>query len=30
KKDKVLLFRNKDIVEYALYVKKKWSTIYGA
>ena len=29
-KDKVLLFPRKDIVESALYVKKKWGTIYGA
>ena len=29
-KDKVLLFRRKNIVESALYVKKKWGTTYGA
>jgi hypothetical protein len=30
KKDKTLLFRRRNIVESALYVKKKWGTIYGA
>jgi hypothetical protein len=29
-RDKILLFRRKNIVESALYVKKKWGTIYGA
>jgi hypothetical protein len=28
-KDKTLLFRRRNIVESALYVKKKWGTIYG-
>jgi len=28
-KDKVLLFPRRDIVESALYVKKKWGTLYG-
>ena len=29
-RDKTLLFRKKNIVESALYVKKKWTTIYSA
>jgi len=29
-KDKALLFRRKNIVESALYVKKKWGTLSGA
>ena len=29
-KDKALLFRRRNIVESALYVKKKWGAIYGA
>ncbi len=29
-KDRALLFRRKGIVDLALYVKKRWGTIYGA
>jgi len=28
-RDKTFLFRRRNIVESALYVKKKWGTIYG-